>query len=243
MPSLGDFVRTVWTYLDYIFHNLLWAAYYLITFKPEERDERLARIETFARALWQYVYDVMGDAIDVAIDWADEFITILLNSVASIWDSITSVWSQFGAAFLDGFWTVVTWVEDKVTGVTNWVQSNYDIAKANAINAWNWITTTGANVRDWVMEKGVTIWSWISTKADTVWDWISTKADDVWDWITNFVSPVTTWVEKYINFYASLYDNYRNLLLDFLEDPGYFIAFFVADRIEWIIATAIRWYW
>jgi len=227
---------------DAVWH-LIYAAVYFITANYEAADAEMQYFKGKVQTIFEMVWNRTVKAYDDAVNWANEFITSLLNSVSNLWNSITHIWAQFGAAFLDGFWTVVSWVEDKVTGVTNWVQSNYDVAKSAAINAWNWITTTGVNIRDWVMEKGATVWTWINEKASTVWDWIYKKAGAVWDWIVVKAGIVWDWIFTKGGFYTALFENYRDMLLDFLEDPAGFIADYVTDGVEYIISECVFRFW
>lgn len=223
--------------------HLIWAAVYTVLQNYEAADGEWQYFRGKIQTIFEMVWNVGQTAYNAAVDWANPFITSLLNSVRNLWDSITSVWAQFGAPFLSGDWTVVTWVLDKVTGVVNWAQFNYDQAKSDAINAWTWVRTTGANVRDWVIVKGANVWAWVSEKGDTVWAWIDERGAFVWDWVQNYVSPITDWVTKYIAFYIALYESYRDMLLELLEDPETFIADRVADRIEYVLSEAIRRYW
>ena len=198
----------------------------------EQRKYYWWKIGLDIRVLSEEIWKIVQIAYDKAKDWAKDRYDWFRSQIGPIWDSITAIWTRFGADILDTAHSVVSWVYDRLWAVMDWVIARYDEAKTWASDAWAWVSAKGSSVWSWISTKAGSVWEWISTKAGLVWEWISTKAGSVWDWITKF----SAWI-------ADLFETGREQLADFLDDPGRFIADWVVDTAEYIVSECVFRFW
>lgn len=233
--------------LAYMFRELGkdagWYIFYWIFYNYKERVKYWNRIVQDCLLIADKISRKANDVVTIIEEWAKARYDWAKNQIGPLWDSFVAVWSRFGAAILDGAWTVVSWVEDKTTAVVQWVLSNYEEARKEAIAAYTWILEWGNNAALWFAEKSAEVWNWISTKAGSVWDWINTKAGTVWDWISTKAGLVWDWITKYSAWITTLFETGREQLAAFLDDPGRFIADWVVDTFEYIISECVFRFW
>ena len=220
-----------------------WYIYYLITFNWDYRDYYWKRIVQDARLIADKIANKANEAYESAKSWAKDRYDWAKSQIGPLWDSFVAVWTRFGAAFLAGAWTVVSWVEDKTTAVVQWTMTAYEEAKKWASDAWKWVRLKGIEVWEWISEKSGEVWKWITTKSASTWEWIDEKSGEVWDWIIGVAPEVEEWYDEQHSWLSDLYTNKREELAVFLDDPGRYIADWVADSAEYIIAECVHRFW
>lgn len=174
------------------------------------------------------VQDYADGIVEALEDWAstaitniETAVTTLINGIINVWDSIVAIWGRFGAELLDTSLTVVEWIEAQVTAAIEGVEG---------------IT---AEILNWIIEA----WDWVSVKGTEVWTWITTKAESVWSWITGIGASVESWYDEQYDWLSDLFMNKREELADFLDDPGGYIADWVVDSLEYIVAECVFRFW
>ena len=243
MADSGSWIDTLKVHFGDCFDNIYWWIRYTLFWNPIKRDDYWASVIYSIKMIGLHVWNGFNDASQWAIDWASGFITDLLRTAGLIWDSITSLWGRFGAAILDGMWTVVTWVRATSNNILEWAKQRYDGVRQWAVEAWDWVKNKGGLVWDWILDSGAAIWEWIREKGGSVWEWVRNKGGNVWDWIVKTGAAIESWWNKYWRFYSELFDTFANQLWSFLEDPERFILDYVVDGLEYVLWWAVTRFW
>lgn len=216
---------------------------YTITWNQPMRDLAWYNIGRRLSLIAGHIWSGFQTTYNAAVDWASPWITDLVNGVRNIWNSITSVWSRFGADLLDTAHTVVSWVTQAANNVWYWVLDRYEESRTWALNAWNWVKDRSGKVWSWIQSKSGPVWDWISSKANVVWEWISNTGSAVWDWISGPGVRLESWEALNAAYYEGLRETHGNRLLAFLQDPGGFILEYILDSIEWLVSEIVYRYW
>lgn len=188
-------------------------------------------------------YSDAKDFVDSVVGEIEEGAQTIVERITLIWGSITSIWAKFGLELLDRVDTVWDWVTGKVNHVYWWVEETYNDAKEWVAESADWVVEKADEFATWLENWADSIVDWIEKKATTVWDWISEKADNVWTWILTQGASIEEWLTRNAGYYSDLYDNYRDMLTSFLEDPETFILDRVVDGLEYVISWAVTLWW
>lgn len=172
--------------------------------------EQLALLWGSIVALWaRFGYEITRSDITV-VGWvqnklgltdpeiADPFYTVkgwVQTRLHSVWGSIVAIWARFGPAFLEGDWTVISWVEDKATAVVQWVLDNYETARLQAEAAATWIAIHGQVITDWLTDNGQNLVDWYDSYATYYAD----LYDNYHNLLLEFLEDPGAFIGKYID--------------------------------------------
>ena len=233
--------------LAYMFRELGkdagWYIFYWIFYNYQKRVDYWNRIVQDCLLIADKISNKADEVVTTVEDWAKERYDNAKDAISPLWESITSLWARFGYDITNTAKTVVDWVKDKVDDAKDWAKGRYDDAKTWATDAWAWVKDKGGEVWDWIRDRSDEVWDWIRDKSGEVWDWIEDKSGDVWDWIVGTGDLLESWQIAYGPFYSDLKDTHQNKLLSFLNDPGRFIADWVADLAEYIVSECVWRFW
>lgn len=191
---------------------------FLITSEAEFwADKAVETVEEYADG----IVETVETWANTAITNVETAVTNLVNGIASVWGSITSLWATFGYDISNTAITVVDWVNEQIDA---------------AIEGIEGITT---EVMSWITGA----WDWVRDKSGTVWEWITTWSCAVVDWIIGAGANVESWYDEQYTWLSDLFTNKKDELADFLDDPGRFIADWVVDSLEYIVAECVFRFW
>lgn len=204
--------------------------------------------------LWEGMENFAQRGLRSLRNWIEDRIDDLWTGVGNALATALAAWNKLGGAIIEGIWTATTWASYQANLIWLAVLDRFDDARQWALDAWEWVRDRAGIVWDWISHYSFVVWNWIRDHANDVWNWIRFQGAAVWTWVSTigqFIArwwlrasgALDTWVDTYMDYYQTLFENYRNDLLDILEDPIGWVEDIVVERLEFIIDTAITKYW
>lgn len=152
--------------------------------------------------------------------------------LALVWGSITALWAKFGYEISNGSYTVVSWVRAQLKGINDstvalWAKFGYEISNSE-FTVVSWVRWKLNGVYDtfdkfWDMFGNEIVWS-----GYTVAQWVRLRYDTA----RTQAQEAKTWLTHYGNYYAYVFDYYRDVLQNFLQDPGAFLGPYIEAYLK-----------
>lgn len=211
--------------------------------------------------LGRWIEEVGTDAYGMARVWVQAWTGYVNQNfpdfaawIGSIWTLLGQVALATGASITGAIYNLYNWLPDDLVngirgwaniwgdvaaGVMQWVQANYNDAKANAIAAYNWVAASGGPLETWVNS----VKQWVSDFRADPGGTISRALGAAWTWLVAFwlqpgavIRPylgpnwgkLVTFAENAVTFYFDLWGSYAETLSAFLDDP----LGWLYDRVE-----------
>jgi len=172
-------------------------------------DQWLVYYDNAARRLFQsWLEDLRGRAVSDAFAAVVGLTGRPKHGYYTLEDWLDAAWSLVTGTLPTFISNLAAIVSALPTTLRDWVQSEYDAAKAKVATLWTWLQGRGSLLSAFYDDVGV----WIANFKENPVDVILGALGDTWDRLLTFDQGA-------LGYFYDLWGSYRQTLADFLADP------------------------
>ncbi len=185
----------------------VWSAYLDSDDRPTE--QWLVYYDEAAKRLFQsWLEDLRGRAVSDAGAWVWSWTGGPRHGYPTLADWLEAVWTSVRSTLPTFISNLAAIVAALPTNLRDWVQSEYDAAKAKVATLWTWLQGRGSLLSALYDDVGV----WIADFKQNPAGVILGILGDTWE-------KLVTFDQGALGYFYDLWGTYRQTLADFLADP------------------------